>query len=341
MLKGDMVQAVRSSRAMRLSGLTLGAAALAATGLLAGGNPSQGPDASATAHTAARTAASATASTAGTRHGALHGIRRYLRTRQDVAQVALFNRATGRTYLLSGGPDTQYTASIVKADIMALWLWRYQSRTGAVPDNMPYSIRYLLQNMITLSDNVAATSLFYFSGGCTTLTLFNTLIPTRHTRVGCETPTYYGWGNTTTTAADQVAIVRTLAYRNATLGRDAREYGLHLMESVEPTQRWGITCGPWGTQCAAPDYAPPDPDVTVALKNGWKFLPTCAKQDDSCPWQVNSIGWVRGKGRNYVLAVLTTDDPPAPGTAGLDYGISTIQGVSQRIWANLAVRPAR
>ena len=47
--------------------------------------------------------------------------------------------------------------------------------------------------MITMSDNVAATSLFYFSGGCSTLTLFNTLIPTRHTRVGCETPTYYGW----------------------------------------------------------------------------------------------------------------------------------------------------
>ena len=91
----------------------------------------------------------------------------------------------------------------------------------------------------------------------------NTLIPARHTRVGCETPTYYGWGNTTTTAADQVAIVRTLAYRNR----------------------------------------------------------------------------VRGRGRNYVLAVLTTDDPAGPGTAGLDYGISTIQGVSQRIWANLAPRP--
>ena len=109
------------------------------------------------------------------------------------------------------------------------------------------------------------------------------------------------------------------------------------MESVEPAQRRGITCGPWGTKCAAPEYATPDPDVTVALKNGWKFLPTCAKQDDSCPWQVNSIGWVRGQGRNYVLAVLTTDDPAGSGTAGLDYGISTIQGVSQRIWANLDV----
>jgi hypothetical protein len=374
MLKGDVVQALRSSRAVRLSGLTLGAAALAATGLLAGGNnPSQRP-ATSTAVSTAATAADSSASAAGTRHvtpraavggsgheagrlpvagalpapdvagatrraGPLHGVHRYLRTRQGVAQVALFNKATGRTYLLSGGPDTQYTASIVKADIMALWLWRYQSRTGTVPDNMPYSIRYLLQNMITMSDNVAATSLFYFSGGCTTLTLFNTLIPTRHTSVGCETPTYYGWGNTTTTAADQAAIVRTLAYRNGTLEPDAREYGLHLMESVEPTQRWGIACGPWGTTCAPPDYAPPDPDVSVALKNGWKFLPTCAKQDDSCPWQVNSIGWVRGKGRNYVLAVLTTDDPAGPGTAGLDYGIGTIQGVSQRIWANLAAGP--
>ena len=335
-----MVQALRSARTVRLSGLTLGAAALAATGLLAGGNPSHAPGSSATASAAASAAASTT-TLATRRAGPLHGIRRYLRTRQGVAQIALFNKITGRTYLLSGGPDTQYTASIVKADIMALWLWRYQSRTGTVPDNMPYSITYLLQNMITMSDNVAATSLFYFSGGCSTLTLFNTLIPTRHTTVGCETPTYYGWGNTTTTAADQAAIVRTLAYRNATLEPDAREYGLHLMESVEPTQRWGITCGPWGTQCAAPDYATPDPDVTVALKNGWKFLPTCAKQDDSCPWQVNSIGWVQGRGRNYVLAVLTTDDPAGPGAAGLDYGISTIQGVSQRIWANLAAGPAR
>jgi hypothetical protein len=358
-----MVQAVRSSRAVRLSCLTLGAAALAATGLLAGGNPSQGPDASAAASPAgtrqvALRAAAGSGPEAGrlpvagalpvknlaraTRAaGPLHGVRGYLRTRQGVAQVALFNRVTGRTYLLRGGPDTQYTASIVKADIMAQWLWRYQSRSGSVPDNMPYSIRYLLQNMITMSDNVAATSLFYFSGGCSTLTLFNTLIPARHTRVGCETPTYYGWGNTTTTAADQVAIVRKLAYRNRTLAPDAREYGLHLMESVEPAQRWGITCGPWGTRCAAPGYAPPDPDVTVALKNGWKYVPTCAKQDDSCPWQVNSIGWVRGHGRNYVLAVLTTDDPAGSGTAGLDYGISTIQGVSERIWANLAPRPAR
>jgi hypothetical protein len=266
--------------------------------------------------------------------GPLHGVLRYLRTRQGVAQVALFNKVTGRTYLLSNGTDIQYTASIVKADILSRWLRRYQWR-GTIPLNLPYSIRYLMQNMITLSDNVAATSLFYFGGGCRALTRFNRLIPTRHTTVGCQTPTYYGWGNTTTTAADQAAIVRTLAYRNAVLRPDARAYGLSLMESITPTQRWGLTCGPWGTDCAGPDYAKPVPGVSVALKNGWKYLPTCAAQDDTCPWQVNSIGRVKGQGRDYVLAVLTTDDPAGPGNYGFDYGITTIQGVSKLIWDNL------
>jgi len=273
--------------------------------------------------------------TAGRGHP-FRGVRGYLRSRDGVAQVAVFDAVTGRTYLLSEGPDTQYTASIVKPDILALWLRRYQRRPGTIPAGIPYSIRYLMTNMITASDNVAATSLFYFGGGCAALTRFNTLIPTRHTAVGCQTPTYYGWGNTTTSAADQVAIVRRIAYPNLVLNDDAREYALQLMESVIPAQRWGVTCGPWGTNCDPPGFPQPVPGVTVALKNGWKFLPTCTAQDDSCPWQVNSIGWVRGQGRDYVLAVLTTKDPPGKDTYGLDYGITTIQGVSQRIWANLA-----
>src|SRR5258705_11101364 len=84
----------------------------------------------------------------------LHGVARYLRTRHGVAQVALFNKLTGRTYLLSGGRDTQYTASIVKADIMALWLWRSQSRPGTIPATMPSSIRTLLTNRIPITTNV-------------------------------------------------------------------------------------------------------------------------------------------------------------------------------------------
>jgi len=253
-----------------------------------------------------------------------------------VVQVAVYDRSTGRTSLLSTGGATQYTASIVKADILAMWLRRYQRHATPIPGGIPFSVKYLMTNMITMSDNVAATSLFYFGGGCTALTAFNTLIPTRATTVGCQTPTYYGWGNTTTTAADQTRIVRTFAYPNRVLAPDARSYGLQLMESVIPAQRWGVSCGPWGSTCDPPDYATPVPGVTVALKNGWKFVPTCTRQDDTCPWQVNSMGWVRGDGRDYVLAVLTTDDPAGPGLAGFNYGITTIQGVSQLVWDNLS-----
>jgi beta-lactamase class A len=271
----------------------------------------------------------------------LRGVSDYLLTRKGVVQVALFDKLTGKTYLFTEGPSPQYTASIVKADILSMWLKQYQSSTGPIASAIPYSIQYLMQNMITMSDNVAATSLFYFGGGCAKLTEFNTLIPTTDTKVGCETPTYYGWGNTTTTAADQVAVVKTLAYDNDVLTPAARDYGLHLMESVIPTQRFGVTCGPWGTDCNGPNYAVPVPEVTVALKNGWKYVPSCVPQDATCSWQVNSMGWVQGKGRDYVLAVLTTDDPSTKDTSGFDYGIATIQGLSQRIWGNLGPPESR
>jgi hypothetical protein len=268
----------------------------------------------------------------------LKGVGKYLNGRKGVVQVALYNNKTGRTHRLSTGGDKQYTASIVKVDILAKWLRGYQKRGVEIPDEIPYSIRYLMTRMIQNSDNAAATSLFYFGGGCDALTRFNTRIPMNDTEVGCQTPTYYGWGNSTTTAADQVRLMRVFAYGQPkkVLGPDARRYGNQLMQGVESDQRFGISCGPWGRSCSPPDYADPDPDVTVALKNGWKTLPTCTQPIDQCPWQVNSTGWVRGKGRDYALTVLTTKDPV--GTGGLDgfnYGIDTIQNISKRVWDNL------
>jgi hypothetical protein len=267
------------------------------------------------------------------------GICDYLDGRAGVVQVALWDQRAGRLYRLSDGGDaTQYTASIVKVDILAKWLRTYDKRGDTIPDDIPYSMKYLMQRMIQNSDNAAATSLFYFGGGCDSLTRFNRLIPMDDTEIGCQTPTYYGWGNTTTTATDQVQLMRVFAYGrpNGVLSSDAQDYGNQLMQGVEPDQRFGISCGPWGTVCYPPNYAPPDPNVTVRLKNGWKTLPTCTKPVDQCPWQVNSTGWVRGNGRNYALTVLTTRDPVGGGgTDGFNYGIDTIQNVSQRIWANL------
>lgn len=267
----------------------------------------------------------------------LRGICRYLEGRKGVVQVALFDKRAGRSYSISTGDDRQLTASIVKVDILAKWLHRLQRRVARIPGEIPYSVKYLMRQMIKHSDNSAATGLFYFGGGCEALTRFNRLIPLEETKVGCQSPTYYGWGNTTTTAADQVRLMKVFAYgKRQILRHEARSYALRLMERIEPDQRWGISCGPWGTSCDAPKYARPDPDVTVALKNGWKTLPSCSKRIEQCPWQVNSTGWVRGRGRNYLLTLLTTHDPVGSGGEyGFNYGIDTIQNVSERIWGNL------
>jgi hypothetical protein len=268
----------------------------------------------------------------------LDGICDYLATREGVMQVALFDNKTGRTFVLSNGDATQYTASIVKVDILARWLRRYQQDDVKIPADIPYSVKYLMGRMIQNSDNAAATSLFYFGGGCDALTKFNRLIPMNDTKVGCESQNYYGWGNTQTTAADQVALMRKFAYAdgNGVLGGDARDYGNKLMQGVQPDQRFGITCGPWGNTCDPPNWANPVDGVTVSLKNGWKTLPTCTDPIPQCPWQVNSTGSVNGQGRDYVLSVLTTKDPVGTGDIyGFNYGIETIQGASRLVWSNL------
>lgn len=277
----------------------------------------------------------------------LDGVADYLATRDGVVQVAVFDKTTGRTSSYIEGADIQYTASIQKVDILAGWLRTYQDDKVAIPTKIPYSTQYLMTQMIEASDNAAATGLFYFGGGCRAFTAFNRMIPMPHTTVGCQTPTYYGWGNTETTARDQVKLMKVFAYKTdakatkakgrPVLRKSARQYGLSLLTNIEAEQSWGVTCGPWGTTCDPPTYAPPDRAVTVAHKNGWKTLPTCTADIVDCPWQVNSVGWVKGQGRDYVIAVLTTDDPVGTGNLfGLNYGIDTIQGVSQLVWQNLA-----
>ncbi len=81
------------------------------------------------------------------------------------------------------------------------------------------------------------------------------------------------------------------------------------MENVTADQAWGVSGGvPAG--------------VTVALKSGWLPL-----DDENTDWQVNSVGWISGDCRDYLLAVLSTGNP-----AEL-YGIATINGLSSLVWS--------
>ena len=62
----------------------------------------------------------------------------------------------------------------------------------------------------------------------------------------------------------------------------------------------------------------------MALKNGWLPL-----NDADTDWQINSVGWVSGDGRDYLIAMLSTGSPTE------QYGIDTVSGLSSRVWAAL------
>src|SRR4029453_4156740 len=109
---------------------------------------------------------------------------------------------------------------------------------------------------------------------------------------------------------DNVRLLRAFAFPTATLTPRHRAYGLSLMEQVVREQRWGVSAG------VAPNAVAP-------LKNGW--LPLA----DPAHWRVNSIGWIKGECRNYVVAVLTDHNP------SMQYGIDTIQQLSRMLWNRL------
>jgi hypothetical protein len=83
------------------------------------------------------------------------------------------------------------------------------------------------------------------------------------------------------------------------------------MENVTADQRWGVS----GDVPAG---------VTVALKNGW--LPLKGTNGD---WQINSVGWISGDGRDYLMAVLTTGNPSE------QYGINTIDQLAATVWQRM------
>ena len=226
-------------------------------------------------------------------------VARYVASRSDQVGVAVYDARSGTTFVLDarGGFEC---GSIVKVQIMGTVLQRAQqehrNRSSFEASNMV--------PMIEESDNDAATNLWNEVGGTVGVEGFD------HDAGMQETTTDLHWGLTLTTAWDNVRLVRTFAYPNAVLTTASRRYGLNLMEHVADDERWGVSAGP-------------GVEDTVALKNGWLPLP------DDRAWRINSIGWVHGDGRNYVIAVLTDHNP------SMSYGVDTVETVSRMVWNEL------
>ena len=235
----------------------------------------------------------------------------YLSARTGTVLAAVYDLRTGQTWSLGTGPP-QAEASVVKLDVLETLL----AERGAGSAGLVASDRSLATQMIEDSDNDAATSLWYEVGGPDKIRAFNAAAGLTQTSpsscVVCPGFAWPGWGLTTTVPADQIALLRELVEPSPVLTPADRSYALSLMENVTPSQRWGVSGGvPAG--------------VTVALKNGW--LPLDSSDTN---WQINSVGWISGRGRDYLMAVLTTGNPTE------QYGVSTIDGLGALVWRGMS-----
>ena len=235
----------------------------------------------------------------------------YLAGRAGPVLAAVYDLRTGRTWHLGqGGPQAE--ASVVKLDVLETLLSERGQGDGT---GLSASEQTLAEQMIEDSDNDAATSLWYAVGGAARIRSFNARAgltgTTPSSCVVCPGFAWPGWGLTTTTADDQIALLRQLATPGSVLTKAAREYAVSLMRDVTPSQRWGVSGGV-------------PAQVAVALKDGW--LPLRGTGSD---WQVNSVGWVSGGGRNYLMAVLSTGNPSQ------QYGIDTIDRLAAMVWQHL------
>jgi hypothetical protein len=231
----------------------------------------------------------------------------YLKGRTGTVSAAVYDVRTGQTWQLGDG-QPQPEASVVKLDILETMLARPQGAALSAADQA------LARSMIEDSDNDAATSLWSEDGGAAGLAYYGERAGLTQTTpsecLACAGFAFPGWGLSTTVPQDQLTLLKQLVLpgQDPLLSRAARSYALSLMEHVTADQRWGITGGvPAG--------------VTVALKNGWLPLDAAATN-----WQVNSVGWVSGQGRDYLIAVLSTGNPTE------QYGIDTINALSALVW---------
>jgi hypothetical protein len=164
---------------------------------------------------------------------------------EDVT-AAVYDDVTGRTSLYRPG-TAEKTASIMKVDILATLLAQDQ----ADGQSLTAADQALPQSMIQESDD-DAQSLWDEEGGAAAVQRFDAAADLTET-----TPDAAGyWGPSTTTAADQVQLLRMLAYPNDVLTPSSQRYELELMSHVDADEAWGVSAGPGA-------------DATVALKNGW------------------------------------------------------------------------
>jgi hypothetical protein len=235
----------------------------------------------------------------------------YLAGRRGRVEVAVYDLSAGQQWTL-GQQVPQAEASVLKLEILEAVLSQRTSQRTV----LSLTEQELTPPMIEQSDNDAATTLWREVGSAKGMRAFDHKARLAHTSpsncLKCSGFSWPGWGLTTTTPQDQITLLRQLVQPSGVLDKNDQKYALYLLENVTPSQRWGVSSGvPAG--------------VTVALNNGW--LPLGVGSSD---WQVNSVGWVSGDGRDYLMAVFSAGNPSK------QYGIDTLNHLGAMVWGSLA-----
>ncbi|GAA1893493.1 serine hydrolase [Asanoa iriomotensis] len=184
----------------------------------------------------------------------------------------------GSDIAVTAGATRFQTASIIKVDILAALLLRARQRDQEITN----TDRRNAKKMITLSDNSAATTLFWKVGGTAGLNTANRTFGLK------ETVPTSSWGMSKTTAADQIRLLTAITDPDGPLDDDGRSYLFDLMSQVDETQDWGVP-------------AAAGADTTgVYVKNGWDTITA-----DGGLWQVNTIGRLVEPGHDWLVAVLS------------------------------------
>lgn len=193
--------------------------------------------------------------------------------------VLVADLSTGVTAAYGSADRKFTTASIVKVDILATLLLQRNGKLTA-------SQRALAERMIRASDNRAATALWRQIGRTGGLKTANQQFGLTSTVGG----TGGRWGTTTTTANDQLRLLRVVFAADSPLPAESRRYLQSLMGTVVADQDWGVSA------------ADTRKGRQYFVKNGW--LPRSRHG-----WIVNSIGSVEHQGHRLLIVALSDGRP--------------------------------
>jgi Beta-lactamase class A len=220
--------------------------------------------------------------------------------RSDVIGVSVLDRRTGVWWHYRGDAAVR-SGSVSKVLVLAAALRKAREEQGRLSARQREQARLA----ITESDNASADALYAFAGGHAAIAELARDLGMAAT-AAAEPVTH--WGLTLTTPNDLVRLMERLTRGSPATHPDDDAAVLDLMTQVIDGQRWGA-----GTVRSD--------TVDVHVKNGWMAVGE--------PWVINSVGDVRGAGRDYALALMQTRQPDQ------DSGISRASRIGRAVFAAL------